>query len=139
MQLKLTAAAAAGLLFATSVAAEAAATLTLNLDCRSPEGRVMIAVYDSQGAYDGEGAPVRRIAAEPGQPVRLEGLKPGRYAVKSFHDLNGNGKMDANPFGMPTEPYAFSNNARGNMGPASWSDAAFEIGPGGAVQTLTLQ
>lgn len=130
---------AAAALFATSVAAEALSTLTVNLDCGSAEGQVMIAVFDSQEAYEGRGAPVRSVAATPGQPVRLEGLTPGRYAIKSFHDVNGNGKMDANPFGIPMEPFAFSNNARGNMGPASWSDANFEVGANGAVQTLTLK
>lgn len=139
MKFHIPAAVAAAALFATSVAAQAVATLTVNLDCASPEGRVMIAVFDSQAAYDGSGAPVRSLAAAPGQPVRLEGLKPGRYAIKSFHDVNGNGKMDANPFGMPTEPFAFSNGARGNMGPASWADANFEVGANGAVQTLTLK
>lgn len=130
---------AAAALFATAVAAEAAASLTVNLDCASSEGQVMIAVFNSQEAYDGRGAPVRQMAAAPGQPVRLEGLAPGRYAIKSFHDVNGNGKMDANPFGMPTEPFAFSNNARGNMGPASWADASFDVGANGAVQTLRLK
>jgi len=138
MQLKLTAATAALALFATTVAAQAAATLTVNLDCGSSDGRVMIAVFDSEAAYDG-GAPVRSLAAQPGQPVRFEGLAPGRYAIKSFHDLNGNGKLDANPFGMPTEPFAFSNNAVGNMGPAAWTHAAFEVGADGAVQTLRLK
>lgn len=139
MTIRFTAAAAAALLFATSTAAEALAALTVNLDCGSTDGRVMIAVFDSEAAYDGRGAPVRQLAAEPGQPIRIEGLKPGRYAIKSFHDVNGNGKMDANPFGIPTEPFAFSNNAVGNMGPARWADAAFEVGEGGAVQTLRLR
>jgi uncharacterized protein (DUF2141 family) len=130
---------AAAALFAAAVAAQAASALTLNLDCGSSEGRVMIQVFNSEDAYEGRGAPVRQLAATPGQPVRLEGLAPGRYAIKSFHDVNGNGKMDANPFGMPTEPFAFSNNARGSMGPAAWADAAFEIGADGAVQTLTLK
>ena len=139
MKFPLTAATAAAVLFATAVAAEAAATLTINLDCGSTDGRVMIAVFDSQDAYEGRAAPVRQLAAQPGQPVRLEGLPAGRYAIKSFHDVNGNGKMDANPFGMPTEPFAFSNGARGHMGPASWADAAFDVGADGAVQTLTLK
>lgn len=139
MTFRFTAAAAAALLFATSVAAETLATLTVNLDCGSSDGRVMIAVFDNEAAYDGRGAPVRQLAAEPGQPVRLDGLKPGRYAIKSFHDLNGNGKMDTNPFGMPTEPFAFSNNAVGNMGPARWTDAAFDLSADGASQTLRLR
>ncbi len=138
MKLKLTAATAAAALFATAVAAQAAATLTINLDCGSTEGRVMIALYDNEAAYDG-GAPVRQTAAEPGKPVRFEGLAPGRYAIKSFHDQNGNGKMDTNPFGIPTEPYAFSSNAIGNMGPAAWMHAVFEVGADGAVHTLRLK
>jgi len=136
---QISAAAAAAALFATAAIAQAASVLTLNLDCGSDQGRVMIAVYDSEAAYNGQGAPVRTAAGAPGQPVRIEGLAPGRYAVKSFHDLNGNGQMDSNPFGMPTEPFAFSNNARGNMGPAPWSAAAFDVDATGATQTLVLK
>jgi uncharacterized protein (DUF2141 family) len=36
-------------------------------------------------------------------------------------------------FGPPSEPYGFSNNARGFMAPAKFEDAAFELKPG---QTL---
>ena len=139
MKFRLTAATAAAALFATAAIAQAASVLTINLDCGSDQGRVMIAVYDSEAAYNGQGAPVRSMAAAPGQPVRIEGLAPGRYAVKSFHDLNGNGQMDSNPFGMPPEPFAFSNNARGNMGPAPWAAAAFDVDAAGAAQTLVLK
>ncbi len=52
--------------------------------------------------------------------------------------MNGNGKMDTNPFGMPVEPYAFSNNAVGNMGPAKWDRARFEVS-GQTLQTLNLR
>jgi len=139
MKFQVSAAAAALALFATAAVAQAASVLTLNLDCGSTVGKVMIAVYDSEAAYNGQGAPVRRLAAEPGQPVRIEGLAPGTYAVKSFQDLNSNGQMDANPFGMPTEPFAFSNNAHGNMGPAPWAAAAFTVDASGATQTLVLK
>jgi uncharacterized protein (DUF2141 family) len=55
------------------------------------------------------------------------GLAPGRYAIKSFHDIDGDNRMSTNPMGMPIEPFAFSNNARGNMGPPNWADSAFDI------------
>jgi len=132
------AAAAAAAFVATGALAQGSATLTVNLDCASAEGRVMIGLYDSQAAYDGD-RPLRTVAAEPGRPVRVGGLAPGRYAIKSFHDVNGNGKMDTNPFGMPTEPFAFSNNAKGSMGPASWEAAAFTVEATGAAQTLVLK
>lgn len=51
--------------------------------------------------------------------VLFDYLKPGKYAVKLFHDENGNGKMDTNFLSIPTEGYGFSNNALGvlNMPP----------------------
>ena len=66
------------------------------------------------------------------------GLVPGRYAIKAFHDVNGDGKMGSNPFGMPTEPFAFSNNAHGVMGPAKWDAAAFEVKAGDNSHTIAI-
>jgi len=40
---------------------------------------------------------------------------------------------------MPLEPYAFSNNARGLFGPASWRSASFEVKPGANHQVLKLK
>lgn len=103
-------------------------------------GQVMGALFDNEGAWRG-GAPVRglELKIEGGEATTtLSGLKPGRYAVRAFHDIDGDGKLSVNPFGTPTEPVAFSNNARGMMGPASWSEAAFEVASGGVVQVITV-
>ena len=54
-------------------------------------------------------------------------LPAGDYAVAAIHDANGNGELDANAFGMPTEAYGFSNDARGFMGPARFADAAVTV------------
>jgi len=130
--------AACAAIFATAAIAQASAALTINLDCADGRGQVLIAVFDSKIAYETD-KPVRRLAAQPGKPVRLDGLQPGRYAIKSFHDIDGDGRMGTNPFGIPTEPFAFSNNARGSMGPASWEAAAFDVPAAGATQTLVLK
>ena len=58
--------------------------------------------------------------------------------MKAYHDVNGDGTMNTNPFGMPTEPYAFSNNAVGNMGPARWDRARFAV-PGTTAQTIVIR
>jgi uncharacterized protein (DUF2141 family) len=39
---------------------------------------------------------------------------------------------------MPTEPYAFSNNAHGAMGPAAWGDAMFTVTDGDNGQTIDI-
>lgn len=128
---------------APAPAAAGSAVLTVTFaELQAPRGQIMLALFDSEAAYGGRGAPVRQeMVAVTGATasVRMEGLQPGRYAVKAFHDLNGDGRMNSNPFGMPTEPFAFSNNAHGNMGPASWADAAFDVAATGAAQSITLR
>ena len=47
--------------------------------------------------------------------------------IAIFQDLNGDGKLTKNGFGLPIEPYGFSNNARSTFGPPSFSQAAFKV------------
>lgn len=123
------------------VPAASTATLTLTFDRGARTGRILVALYDSQAAYDGNGQPVRQAmvdAADAEARVVFEALPNGTYAARMFHDVNGNGQMDTNPFGMPTEPFAFSNNAVGNMGPAGWDRASFAL-TGDLIQTIRIR
>ncbi|MCP3958751.1 MAG: DUF2141 domain-containing protein [bacterium] len=52
-------------------------------------------------------------------------VAPGAYGVSSYHDENGNGKLDSNFFRIPKEGTAASNDARGKMGPPKFADARF--------------
>jgi uncharacterized protein (DUF2141 family) len=116
------------------------ASLTLTFETGAQTGAVMVALFDSEAAYSG-GAPLRqaRIDVAGGERSAVfAGLPDGTYAARAFHDVNGNGRMDTNPFGQPTEPYAFSNNARGNMGPAGWDRAHFSI-EGRTTQTIAIR
>jgi uncharacterized protein (DUF2141 family) len=47
--------------------------------------------------------------------------------IAIFQDLNGDGKLTKNSFGLPIEPYGFSNNARSTFGPPSFSQSAFQV------------
>lgn len=49
----------------------------------------------------------------------------GEYAVKAFHDEDGNDMLNTNILGIPTENYGFSNDVRGMFGPPSWDNAKF--------------
>jgi uncharacterized protein (DUF2141 family) len=116
------------------------ATITLTFDTAASTGQVMVALYGAEDAFAGRGAPVASamVNVAAGQHSATFAVPAGDYAVKSFHDVDGDGKMNTNPFGMPTEPYAFSNNARGNMGPATWSQAHFTA-DGDTAQTISLR
>ena len=141
-RLSLIALAAAGLLGPAAALAQSApaSAVSLTFETGAERGAVMVALYDSEAAYAGE-RPIgrQRLDVAAGQRTAVfEGLPAGDYAAKAFHDLNGDGEMNFNPFGIPTEPYAFSNNAVGNMGPASWERARFAVS-GRAAQTIVLR
>ena len=113
---------------------------------RSADGTVMIGLYDSPASFAraveasaNEGflvdpqrfaAVALRANAAMRSAVVFSNLDPGRYAVIAFHDENGNTKLDKNFMGVPTEPYGFSNNARGFLGPPSFDDAAMVLEDG---------
>jgi uncharacterized protein (DUF2141 family) len=107
----------------------------------SHQGAVMIVVYDSAEAWKG-GKPVRATLASATDALpsaRITGLPPGTYAAKVFQDVDGDGKMGLNPFGLPLEPYGFSNGAVPNLGQPSFEAAAFAVKAGANAQSIQLK
>ncbi len=118
-----------------------AETLTITIaDIRESEGRLMIQVANSEKGFefseDSAAPPPVAISqlAEAGEMTFEVTLPPGIYGARVLRDLNGNGEMDSNFVGIPKEPWAFSNNATGRLGPAKWQDAKFEISGDTAVE-----
>ena len=66
-------------------------------------------------------------------------LPPGGYAVAAFHDRNGDGELSRNILGIPTEPYGFSNNVHGFMGPASFEKPAMTVSADSDQLTITVR
>lgn len=136
--------ACAALVVAVGAGAAVAQSRGAALEVRTPgltaEGSVVVAVFDKEADWKSRDRPVRtqRVAAGPDSRLRIEGLAPGRYGLMVFHDKNNDERLNTWPIGMPSEPYGFSNNARGRFGPASWQAASFEV-RGDSVQTLRLR
>jgi len=132
--------AAAALMALTAVPARADdATITLTFETGATTGKVMVALFNSEGSYQSsQPVAAQQIDASGSVVAVFDHLPPGDYAVKAFHDVNGDGQMNTNPFGIPVEPYAFSNNAVGNMGPASWARAHFTVS-GDTAQTISIR
>ena len=118
------------------------AQLTVHVEgLQEASGAVMMAVYASAESWNG-GDPVAgsRVAVHGNTvTVSFDSLPAGDYAIRMFHDIDGDGELDVNLMGIPSEPFAFSNNARGRFGPASWADSVFVITPGENAHTLNLQ
>jgi len=116
------------LLGATALASAANLAVTVK-DVRNATGMVLIAVYDQSGFGKPELAKAKQKAGANAGEVKFvfQGLPAGKYAVAAFHDENGNGKLDRNSLGVPTEGYGFSNDAQGTAGPPNFNQAAFDI------------
>lgn len=101
----------------------------------SAEGDVQVDVFAEANANNFP-YPEGGVLAEIHQPasaaavVLLGDLAPGRYALFAMHDANGNGDLDRNLIGIPTEDYGFSNGAKGVVGPPSFAAAAITVRAG---------
>ena len=69
-----------------------------------------------------------QAVSEDKEIILFEEVKAGTYALSLYHDQDDNGKLNTDGmFGLPSEPYGFSNNAKGMFGPPSFEKCLFEI------------
>lgn len=103
-------------------------------------GQLLLALYDSADGFLKRSV---RVAAAPASgssaSIVLNDLPAGEYAFALFQDANGNGQLDKNMMGMPTESFTFSNDAMGNMGPPSFAQAKLTLTPAGATTVVHLR
>lgn len=96
---------------------------------KNKTGNIFISVYNSEGNYmNVSKASYLGIVKATNEKTSytFKNIPDAVYAVSLFFDENKNGKLDKNFFGIPTEKYGFSNNAKGFFGPAKFSKAKFE-------------
>ena len=121
-----------------------AADLEVRVDgLRTADGHVRVALHRqvSDDSFPGDAGVVGasfRPAAEGAVRFVFADVTPGAYAVAAFHDADGDGALDQNVVGMPTEGHGFSNGARGFMGPPSFEDAAVTVGDAEAVISVPV-
>jgi uncharacterized protein (DUF2141 family) len=109
---------------------------------KSEVGQARVALFlDPRSWPDGEES-VFGTAVLPirdGQAVaEFEDVPAGPFAVSVFHDKDGNGKLDSDLLGIPSEDYGFSADARDMFGPPSFDEARLELAAGESKQ-ITVQ
>ena len=105
-----------------------AAELSIKLDNPPESGIVEIQLYDSANAFSSQSNPIKtvRYNLNDREFYIIENLSRGEYALRIYHDANGNERIDKNFIGIPIEPIGFSNRYT-PMAPPSFSRAAFII------------
>jgi len=114
-----------------------ATQLTVTVTGLGEPGEIHLAIYESAAAFEGDrgdrGGPQAGIitgSIEPAGPEDFTAtfeLPSGTYAVGVFHDVDGNGALSKSFFGIPKEPFGFSNNVKGHFGPPSFMEASFSL------------
>ena len=104
-------------------------SLSIEFDGLSTEkGKLFISLYNTEIDFLKNAVKRVEVGIKNGKAIAyFDNLERGVYAISSFHDKNNNGKMDTNFLGMPKEPVACSNNAKGSFGPPKFKDAKFNI------------
>ena len=129
-------------LAAVTAGSTRAADLIVNVaGVREHKGMLSLVVYDSAATWDRDGKTVgsdRKTPDADQVSFRFTDLPAGKVAVMAMHDENGNGKLDSNFMGMPTEGYGFSNNPK-VMRKAHFDEAVVELGDVPTTITLKLR
>ncbi|MAS94208.1 MAG: hypothetical protein CMO55_13510 [Verrucomicrobiales bacterium] len=129
-------------LFPVSLHADDGVSVTVTVtNIPGAKGNLLVGLYNSPGSFTG-----RPMANSPKVPLRSAGnvtvtiddVKPGTYAIAVIQDLNGNGKLDKSPLGMPKEPLAFSVINKIPKGKPKFKACAFTVADSDISMTIPL-
>jgi len=120
---------------ASAEPAKAQLTVTIT-NIKEHKGALSLGIYDASGYETDKTVSGGSIPVTGNTVTATFDLPPGQYGIKMFHDVDGDGKMGTNPFGMPTEPFAFSNSAPAQFGPAKWDAAKFTVAAPSTAHTI---
>lgn len=105
---------------------------------RSERGEALVALFlSAEGWPNDETLAFGRIALpiRGGEAVaEFENVPAGPFAVSAFHDEDVDRVLDTGLFGIPSEDYGFSRDARETFGPPGFESARLDLAPGETKQ-----
>ena len=103
--------------------------IKVNFNVKKNSGKIALMLVNSEENYI-KRQPIKAAKSnvvDGRVSVMFYSISKGNYAVMAYHDVNNNGKLDTNFLGIPSEPFAFSNNAKGFMGAPKFEKAKFIV------------
>ena len=127
----------------TGITIDTLSKVVINLSgMQNTNGKVNVALYNSSSTFNDPNQAYRELflnCTGGSMTITLDSLVQGEYAFAIFHDENNNQQIDQNLLSIPTEGFAFSNNAMGTFGPPNWTQSKFSVPASSTVnQTITL-
>ncbi len=104
---------------------------------RPGQGLLMIAAYGDAASFRKTASTTMQLEPKTEtQQFQLCGLSGSAVALTLYQDLNNNGKLDSNPFGMPNEPWGASGKTSAFSAP-TWDAAQVPLDGSTIVVKLT--
>lgn len=132
-----------GVLIPTLTEANTTGDLQIVVDgVQRQQGQVCISLFaGSQGFPDRSDRAIRAQCVPVGKrtAVTFGNIALGNYAIAVYHDRNGNGKLDRNFLGIPTEGFGFSRNPVIRTGAPRFSEAAVFVAGTETTTQIQLQ
>ncbi|MEM7726525.1 MAG: DUF2141 domain-containing protein [Cyanobacteria bacterium P01_A01_bin.45] len=115
--------------FPNSSNAISSSNLTVNIaGLKNQKGQMCFSLFDSSRGFPGDRKRALKATCvklkDVSGSLTLNSLRSGSYAVAIFHDANGDGNLNRNGLGIPTEGFGFSRNPRIVTGPPKFGDSA---------------
>ncbi|WP_105170093.1 DUF2141 domain-containing protein [Pseudoalteromonas sp. T1lg23B] len=134
-----------------SIAGDATRLIVNISNVKSDEGQLLVMIHDNSADYhadlninDPNAQYFRKKVVAPVAPntvVVFENVPAGRYAINVVHDKDADGELDRMIFpflGMPSEPYALSNNIYDHFSKGDFDDALVELAAPSSQVDLVL-
>ena len=123
-----------------SIKAQETGSLTVTVsNIKTQEGVIMVGLYKDENTFLEKVFKTQKTEANSDSvTLTFDHIPAGEYGISLFHDKDENGKLNTNFIGIPSEPYAFSNNAKGMFGPAKWEDVKFSVIDKETIQNIKL-
>jgi uncharacterized protein (DUF2141 family) len=107
----------------------------------SKEGKIWVALYRTSDTFLTKKIHkgIQEKVSGNVMILKFKDLEPDVYAISCFHDVNNNGELDTGMFGIPAEPYGFSNNPRLLFSAPKFDQSKFTHKIDGSKITITLR
>ncbi|RSK51019.1 DUF2141 domain-containing protein [Hymenobacter rigui] len=138
----LTTGCALGLLLPATASANNTTSITVVVSAlASTNSAVKLYFYNVREKFLTKGGYAFMKVVKPGGQRQVSlpvDLPPGDWAVAITQDVNNNDRLDKNLMGIPTEPFAFSNNVRPRFAPPAFDECKFTVGGPARVVSIVL-
>ncbi|MEO1525036.1 MAG: DUF2141 domain-containing protein [Planctomycetota bacterium] len=105
--------------------------IRISTDSPNDTAPIRIAIYDSVETFGQTEVAILKDSLVPADGYVVweiaTSILPSEFSIAAYHDLNDDGELNRGLFNAPSEPYGFSNNARGLVGPPTFEQTLVKL------------